>query len=441
MSTLAQQAFGSLRQLMNLRLWSNADCNALRQLAQRIHREDPDGYQQMWLPYINDFPDHFEQQVFEARNVATIQTTLALLPLAKFRFVLVGQLLPEELQALMSCPHLDRVLDVYFIGGELDGGHFLLLCGLFSRSPLRSLRVQGCDDLGDMSILSLLQNDAFASIETLQFNYCGLTNRALDAIVSCPHLPKLSSLTLVGNSFDAAGLESLARHARDKPWEHLCLAANGIGEEGARALGQADFEDLWSLDISSNDIGSEGTQALSQAQWMQRLGVFDCEANQVDRAALMALCESLGDDLEYLSLKYNFFDAADLIATIEQFPQWLGSLNLGGNDLSDEGVIALAQSTQPAYLAYLSLEECDVGDEGVIAMSKTPKYFELHALDLSYNRITDIGAKALAQSPHLSNLEHLSLVGNDAITREGWQALAQSECLSPSAREVFAEKL
>jgi uncharacterized protein (TIGR02996 family) len=100
----------------------------------------------------------------------------------------------------------------------------------------------------------------------------------------------------------------------------------------------------------------------------------------------------------------------------------LHTLDLAGNKLQAEAILALVRSGDLRRLRSLLLAGNRVGPAGAATIAATPQLAGLTLLDLGGNRIGDEGAFALARSPHLSELAELRL-GSNRITEEGRAAL------------------
>jgi Leucine-rich repeat (LRR) protein len=70
----------------------------------------------------------------------------------------------------------------------------------------------------------------------------------------------------------------------------------------------------------------------------------------------------------------------------------------------------------------------NLGDEGIVLLVDSSNLFHLTSLDLSTNKIGDKGAIAIATSPYLSSLKKLDLFNNQ-ITLKGLKAILQSKTL------------
>ena len=71
----------------------------------------------------------------------------------------------------------------------------------------------------------------------------------------------------------------------------------------------------------------------------------------------------------------------------------------------------------------------NISDEWIIAIANSEKFKNLTDLDIYGNVISDDGVKAIAESAHMSNLKKLSLYGN-LVEDEGAIAIAESKILS-----------
>src|SRR5262249_39138799 len=78
------------------------------------------------------------------------------------------------------------------------------------------------------------------------------------------------------------------------------------------------------------------------------------------------------------------------------------ALSFNGNNISDEGARALAQSNHLPRLTSLRLDNNNIGPEGARALADSPQLAGLTHLNLNGNHIGGEGARALAASPHLA---------------------------------------
>jgi len=59
-----------------------------------------------------------------------------------------------------------------------------------------------------------------------------------------------------------------------------------------------------------------------------------------------------------------------------------------------------------------------IGDEGVVALADSTNVSQLTYLEITRNQLTDVSARALIRSPHLGRLRELHLRGNQ-FSEEG----------------------
>jgi hypothetical protein len=109
-------------------------------------------------------------------------------------------------------------------------------------------------------------------------------------------------------------------------------------------------------------------------------------------------------------------------------------LDLPHNVLGFEGAALLARSPRLAGLTHLGLAAhpivgYEIDDAGAAALAGSPHLTGLRYLDLSCNQIGDAGACALASSPHLAGLRILNLDVNTTLTADGVLALIRSPSL------------
>jgi uncharacterized protein (TIGR02996 family) len=95
---------------------------------------------------------------------------------------------------------------------------------------------------------------------------------------------------------------------------------------------------------------------------------------------------------------------------------WTGLrvLDLSGANVSDAGVVALAEAPHLSRLARLSLAGCRMSDAGAEALATSPHLRSLASLDLTSNVIGRAGAAAFGRSMSLPRLRSLSLADNPA---------------------------
>src|SRR5204863_3601451 len=81
----------------------------------------------------------------------------------------------------------------------------------------------------------------------------------------------------------------------------------------------------------------------------------------------------------------------------------LETLDLPQNWLGDRGVVRLVRGTAATW-RHLDLGQNEISDEGAEALARSPRTARLERLVLRDNTIGLRGVRALANSPHLSRL-------------------------------------
>jgi len=98
--------------------------------------------------------------------------------------------------------------------------------------------------------------------------------------------------------------------------------------------------------------------------------------------------------------------------------------------LLDGGLEVLGHSKHLSHLHTIDLFGNILGDERIQSFLQTPLASTLRGLNLGYNDLSDEGLKMLATSHHLQNFEFLRLGWHRHFTTEGFKAFAQSHVLS-----------
>lgn len=107
----------------------------------------------------------------------------------------------------------------------------------------------------------------------------------------------------------------------------------------------------------------------------------------------------------------------------------LESIDLGWNLISDQGCASLASTKTLANLEYIELRNNYIGDRGCFAIAQSEYLTKVRYLGLCGNELGDEGCAALAQTKHLQTLKHLDLDANH-IGTQGCIAIANSPYLT-----------
>ncbi len=161
---------------------------------------------------------------------------------------------------------------------------------------------------------------------------------------------------------------------------------------------------LQTINLSSNKINSAGAGIIAKflkqgARALKRLVLSD---NWLENKGIEYLSKSM-QGIEYLDFSKNkikWEGALHLAEAISSQQCHVTELNLAGNSLGSQGLVALAASLScNRSIRSLNLSSNEIGDIGVDALAhKWPSEYALHvltSLDLSENQITASGAGKL----------------------------------------------
>ena len=138
--------------------------------------------------------------------------------------------------------------------------------------------------------------------------------------------------------------------------------------------------------------------------------------------------------------RVRFSDASHCFAELmdSRFLDQIPEIDLCGNTLGNGGISQLARSKHFANVEYLHLGFNDLTDQGLRALADMPQLAQLRELYLDYNRsLSTPGLRALADSPYMSNLRHLDLSGN-SLNESALKVLINGESLKKLDSLVLA---
>ena len=130
--------------------------------------------------------------------------------------------------------------------------------------------------------------------------------------------------------------------------------------------------------------------------------------------------------ISHINLSVNNIDSLGCVEIVKLFGDencQLSGLNLGQNNIGDEGVKQLSNAIVNSQLRRLNISANNVTDEGVQQLSNVLLKSQLSSLDLNSNDITDEGVKHLSNVLEDSQLSGLNLMAIN-ITDEGVQQLS-----------------
>lgn len=303
---------------------------------------------------------------------------------------------PATIQGILSNPGMARVRELSIEGGFDSGANGDEVLDVVARSQLPSLRRLEMRHmtLGTEALSNLLRAPIAGHLEGLSLDLarigpegvamladepdlhwrslglagCGVGSDGMDALAGSGWVPELVALDLGANDLDdletllsiafvrlsrldlgsnplgSTGARSLAGSPRLASLRDLRLANVGLSDGGARALATGHFPMLHSLEMAGNDMGPGGAGSLLGAPWVGSLRHLDLSENQIDDAVAAAIAN--GPPLVTLQLR--------------------------GDQIGDEGAIALAASVGLASLQLLDLTDNPIGERGARALLDSP---------------------------------------------------------------------
>ncbi len=280
-------------------------------------------------------------------------------------------------------------------------------------------------DLSDTKVVAgkAAQLSKLRTLEHLGLGHLGVEHEAIDWIALNPSLRELNLAAARIGDDDSRRLGSFA-------FTRLLLASTQVGDATVAAL---HLDDVRVLDLTNTRVTRASLPRIAQLTGLEQLylsrtridGSFDSlaalhqlrvlhlEDLPVPDAAL-ALLDGL-PRLEELSLSGTDITAKSLIPRLPALPQ-LRSLGLDRVAITDADIPALVAAA-PA-LDTLTVAQDELTDPGLVALAELP---QLAQLSIAFDDATDVACAKLAAAPHLVaiNLSHTQVTARclDAWTR------------------------
>jgi hypothetical protein len=303
--------------------------------------------------------------------------------------------LPAARRLLEACgPLVELSLESAGLGADdvralIDSG---LLGGVERLALCRTGR------LDDSDVPRLKRGLALTHLRALDLSGHRLTGAGMEALCEDGGLSRLEALTLVGCPLkDGSFLRHMSAICE------LDVSHTGLDARAAQAISDS-FAMPEHLDLTSCQIGDAGVEALASGLALLQLKSLKLHDTGLTAASLGTLCAALGPQLEILCLD--------------------------GCPLGPAGGYALSEVAHLNGLRMLQLRRCGLGDQGVAALARGVVLFTVYILDLSANDLTNAALHALAESISIMEVQELRLGENDALTPDGWHALATSPLAS-----------
>ena len=276
---------------------------------------------------------------------------------------------------------------------------------------IRRLTFTGSREATSQAALALARSRRWRNLQELQLNGV-VFGEAAHEFFRARHLRGLASLRM-GGTFR---IEELAEF-KFPSLRSLSLNCH-INDQGAQILANTpSLKKLRTLELSQGDITAKGLAALLESPYLKRLAVLDLASNAIGRFDSATVGRGRKPSLRVLDLRgaeVTHFTGCPALDGLT----WLG---LGHNDLANQQVRALAQSSFER-LAVLDLINNEFGTAGAAAIADWATVSEIRRLHLQGNSIGDAGAMALANSPYLGDVAHLCVL-KESVGEASYKAL------------------
>ncbi|XP_037116564.1 LOW QUALITY PROTEIN: uncharacterized protein LOC119128354 [Syngnathus acus] len=298
----------------------------------------------------------------------------------------LGHYAPSEKGLLMLLPVVKASRKSLLRGCQLSKKSCEALASVLSSSRTLRHLVLNENDLYDDGLEALAAGLAKpqCTLQVLRLRNCQLSKKSCEALASVlTSFRTLSHLDLSFNDLYDDGLEALAAGLA-KPQctlQDLRLRNCQLSKKSCEALASvlSSPGSLRELDLSDNDLRDDGLEALAAG-----LAKPQCTL-QVLR---LQLCK--------LSKK-----SCEALASVLSSPGSLRELDLGFNDLRDDGLEALAAglAKPQCTLQVLRLAWCEIGTRGCVSLAKALRSNPSHLqqLNLRGNNIGEEGKRALEE--------------------------------------------
>lgn len=314
-----------------------------------------------------------------------------------------GRLATVGLSRLEALRHVNRM--------EFDG------LGLTDASVMGMARASRLDALHTLSFaynrLSahtlglLIEHEAWRDLESLDLSSNMMSEDGLGPLDEVHGRAHLRRLNLARNGLGRR-MDALARSTLSDSLQVLDVSDNPLGDSGIRRMAAGDWGQLEHLVCRGCEVGALGARVLGRSGWMSGIKSLDLSHNTLFQPTERQHMPDHTWGIERLALASTGMRAQD-VEDIFVGLRWSGlqTLSLGFNVLGDDGLDALARAHDVwNHLEHLSVERCHLKLNRVPTL---PTGVALRSLDLSGNVVDVDGLLALLSQPAMQRLERLSL--------------------------------
>jgi Leucine-rich repeat (LRR) protein len=278
------------------------------------------------------------------------------------------------------------------------------LAWMLSKTPsLTELDISN-NDLGDRGMVILGGGISLSNLTIFDMKCVGMQEETSTIILAQTIMDcqTLHFLDLSQNNFVREALEHIGKAVSESFIDTLILKDMGCTDEHIDWFldgGAADSQRLQCLTLDGNLIGDKGIRYISECMTicLVELSLEGCGITEESAQTFVNLL-SLSPNLKLLNLAKNRLEGT----TLQEMVDWmeanedqhsLRELNLNDTNLGDTGLHMLV----PILKSILYLKCCrnNITSEGIIAMANAQMLIQLRLLDLEGNKIDDDGIQAL----------------------------------------------
>lgn len=343
-----------------------------------------------------------------------------------------------SLNKFIDSPASKRISSLRIAGYHLTENSIKHLANARNTGNLRQLEISSiCKRQGrDIPIQELANSTSFRHLSQIIYTDSEAGDASAELIASTRHLGEELNHLELDNQVGAQGALALAESRFLANLVHLSLRGNPkIGEPGCLTMARSHWmPNLNHLDLCCVGMTNSGLDAILSSLGNPEFLDFGC--NRLNRGAFSSIgnCRHL-PSVKTLYLRSSEFDDQEISCFASSgYLKAVQRLDLSYSQQQnvDGLIIAMANSKTWSQLRWLDLSGCKtLSDEAVLAIANSPHMRRLEVLRLGHNKITSIGVTAFASSTNLASLTSLDLRDN-CICDNGLIALAKSE----SARKL-----
>lgn len=457
MMTDIQQAFGTLRTMLNHGMDTHLKRRALIDLLAPIQKAHPEQYQAEWRPYLKNASASWPVPFESVKSIERLKFLTNLLPDVRLTLYDPKAASVDEIIEILHSDHAKSIhtLTPYRWNSEA------VFEAVLNTTSLVNLRVLNLSAIDDDRFERLWQSDNLSQVENFGMHGAQITDAAfrrfafserartltgfgvgastltrdsIDALVDSPTFDHIVSANLAGIKLYEDGTRYAAKGGIFDGAKYLQLTHCELGDQGILALGEH-AQHIEKLDVVANHITPDGLSAFLQtrlATQVQHLTLSSNDELDGHYGRCFAQAPKL-TQLKGLNIHDKLDDRiGDCWANIEAF-NTIEQLAIWSAEINDEQMLKLINAPWMKGIKELEIGFNPLSEETIIAIINHPHMSQLQRFYANSLPLGQATAMALANSPYMSNLE-LFWYDKQKFTEEGRQAIQSSTHLSPYLR-------